>query len=161
MLTPDFVKLSHNGASDAQASVYLYTYQCTKFQLSSSISFGDMKGSQYKEWELLISPDAPWRTIFLYWALVRVNAYKCAKFQLPSSITFRDKEGVPKFNVGLLAPCHTRTLKLLRVLKVLGKVKQHAKFQHRIYASCSYAVMYFPLAFHYMCPKMGFLGVKM
>jgi len=98
---------------------------------------------------------------FLYRALVCVNAYKCAKFQLPSSITFRDKEGVPKFNVGLLAPCHTRTLKLLRVLKVLGKVKQHAKFQHRIYASCSYAVMYFPLAFHYMCPKMGFLGVKM
>ena len=24
MLTPDFVKLSHNGASDAQASVYLF-----------------------------------------------------------------------------------------------------------------------------------------
>ena len=24
MLTPDFVKLSHNGASDAQASVYLW-----------------------------------------------------------------------------------------------------------------------------------------
>jgi len=24
LLTPDFVKLSHNGASDAQASVYLW-----------------------------------------------------------------------------------------------------------------------------------------
>jgi len=34
-------------------------YQPTKFQLSSSISFGDMRGSQNKKWELLISPDAP------------------------------------------------------------------------------------------------------
>jgi len=28
-------------------------YQRTKFQLSSSISFGDMRGSQYKKWKLL------------------------------------------------------------------------------------------------------------
>jgi len=34
-------------------------YQRTKFQLSRSISFGDMRGSQNKNWELLISPDAP------------------------------------------------------------------------------------------------------
>jgi len=33
-------------------------YQRTKFQLFSSISFGDMRGSQNKKWELLISPDA-------------------------------------------------------------------------------------------------------
>jgi len=33
---------------------------------------------------------------------------------------------------GLLAPAVRRTLKLLCVLKVLGKVKQLAKFQHRI-----------------------------
>jgi len=33
--------------------------QRTKFQLSSSISFGDMKGSQNKNWELLICADAP------------------------------------------------------------------------------------------------------
>jgi len=26
LLTPDFVKLSHNGASDAQASVYLWVH---------------------------------------------------------------------------------------------------------------------------------------
>jgi len=31
----------------------------TKFQISSSISFGDMTGSQNKKSELLISPDAP------------------------------------------------------------------------------------------------------
>jgi len=34
-------------------------YQHTKFQPSRSISFGDMRGSQNKKWELLISPDAP------------------------------------------------------------------------------------------------------
>ena len=33
-------------------------YQRTKFQLSSAISFGDMRGSQNKMWELLIFPDA-------------------------------------------------------------------------------------------------------
>ena len=34
-------------------------YQRTKFQLSSSISLGNTRGSQNKKWELLISPDAP------------------------------------------------------------------------------------------------------
>ena len=33
---------------------------------------------------------------------------------------------------GLLAPCHTPYVETLCVLKVLGKVKQRAKFQHRI-----------------------------
>ena len=40
---------------------------------------------------------------------------------------------------GLLPPAVPRTLKLLCVLKVLGMVKQHAKFQHRI--SMHHAVM--------------------
>jgi len=34
---------------------------------------------------------------------------------------------------GLPAPAVPHKLKLLCVLKVLGKVKQRAKFQHRIY----------------------------
>ena len=38
-------------------------YQPTK-KLSSSIGFGDMRGSQNKKWEFLISPDVPWRTNF-------------------------------------------------------------------------------------------------
>jgi len=29
-----------------------------------------------------------------------------------------------------------------------------------LYASCSYANMYFPLAYHYMCPKMVFRGFE-
>ena len=114
-----------------------------------------MRGSQNKKWELLISPD-PLEDKFLYRALVRVNAYKCAKFQLPSSTSFRDKEGVLKFNVGATTP---RTLKLLCVLKVLGKVKQRAKFQHRI--SMHHAVMRICISHRLtiMCPKMVFLAV--
>ena len=34
-------------------------YQHTKFQLYSLINLGDMRGSQNKKWELLITPDAP------------------------------------------------------------------------------------------------------
>jgi len=67
----------------------------TKFQLSRPISFRDMRGSPNKTWELLNSPDVPLRDIFLYRALVCVNAYKCAKFQLPGSIRYWDMEGVP------------------------------------------------------------------
>ena len=81
-------------------------------------------------------PDFPRRPLadkFSYRALVRVNAYKCAKFQLPSSTSFRDKEGVLKFNVGATTPCRTpyaETFVYAQGLKVLGKVKQRAKFQH-------------------------------
>jgi len=42
-------------------------YYGTNFQLLSSISFGDMEVvpvSHNKKWELLIFPDAPWRTHF-------------------------------------------------------------------------------------------------
>ena len=72
--------------------------QHTQFQLSSSISFGDMRVAQNKKWELL-SPDFPRRPLaekYLYRELLRVNAYKCAKFQLPSSISYGDMEGVQK-----------------------------------------------------------------
>jgi len=38
-------------------------YQHTKFQISSSISFGDIEGVlKLKNWGLLISPDSPYRT---------------------------------------------------------------------------------------------------
>ena len=62
-------------------------YQRAKFQLSSSISFGDMRGSQNKKWE---TPGGQ----FLYRELVGINAYKCAKFQVPSSISYGDMEVV-------------------------------------------------------------------
>ena len=37
---------------------------------------------------------------------------------------------------GLLPLAEPRTLKLLRVLQVLGKIKQPAKFQHRVMQLC-------------------------
>ena len=51
-------------------------YWYTKFQLSSSISLGDMRGSQNKNWELLISLADK----FLCRALVHINAYNMANF---------------------------------------------------------------------------------
>jgi len=39
--------------------VLVNVYKCAKFQLPSSITYGDMEGSQNKNWGLLISPDAP------------------------------------------------------------------------------------------------------
>jgi len=59
----------------------------------------------------------------------------------------------------LLPPAVPRTLKFLCVLKVLGKVKQRAKFQHRI--SVHHAVM--PMCISHrltiICaPKLGFWG---
>ena len=68
------------------------------------------------------------KLISLHRALILVNAYKSAKFQLPIGISFRDKDGVPKFMWGYQPPAEPCTLKLLCVLKVLGKVKQRAKF---------------------------------
>ena len=59
-------------------------------KLSSSISLGNMRVSQNKKWELLISPD----NFYTERLLVRVNAYKCAKFQVSSSISYGDMEGV-------------------------------------------------------------------
>jgi len=53
-------------------------------------------------------PKRPLVEKFLHGAIVPVNAYQSTKFQLPSSISFRDNERVTKYNVGLLAPCHTR-----------------------------------------------------
>jgi len=54
-----------------------------------------------------------------------------------------------------------RTLKILHVLKVLGKVKQGAKFQRRI--SMDHAVMHicFCIGFPLCVPKNGVLRVKM
>ena len=59
----------------------------------------------------------------------------------------------------LLPPAVPRTLKLLCVLNVLGKVKQRAKLQHRI--SMHHAVMeyVFSIGFLLYVPKNNFLGV--
>ena len=59
----------------------------------------------------------------------------------------------------LLPPAVPRTLKLLCVLKVLGKIKQRAKFQHRI--SMYHAVMHICISHRLtiICAqKWGFKG---
>ena len=64
------------------------------------------------------------------------------KFQLPSSNSLRDKEGVPKFNVGATTPCRTpyaETFVCAQGTWQGQRVKQRAKFQHRI--SMHHAVM--------------------
>ena len=116
-----------------------------------------MKGSQNNK---VGAPDFPRRLLadkFLYMALIRINAYKCAKFQLPSCISFRDKEGVPKFNVGLLAPCSTRTLKLYVCSKYLARSNSLPNFSIVslcIMQLCEYV---FPIGFPFV-PKNGVLG---
>ena len=59
------------------AGLRLFFYQRTKFQLSSSISFGDMRGSVNKKWELLISPDVPSVEIFIQGASTRKCLQVC------------------------------------------------------------------------------------
>jgi len=44
------------------------------------------------------------------------------------------------------------------VLKVLGKVKQRAKFQHRIYSIVQLCEYVFPIGFPLYVPKNGFFG---
>jgi len=98
-----------------------------------------MEGSQNRKWRWNYwSPQTPLADKFLHGAIVPANAYHRTKFQLPSSNSFRDKEGVPKFNVGDTTPLPPYA-GILRVLQVRGKVKQPAKFQHRI--SMHHAVM--------------------
>ena len=92
MVAPDFPrrpvvdKFLHGAIVPANA------YWHTKFQLSRSISFGDMRGSQNKKWE----PPSGQFLYFLYRELVRINAYKCAKFKVVSSISYGDMEWVQK-----------------------------------------------------------------
>jgi len=69
--------------------------QHSKFQLSTSITFGDMRGPKIKSGSSWFH-QTPLVDKFLYRALVHVNAYKRATFQLPSTISYGDIEGVPE-----------------------------------------------------------------
>jgi len=107
------------------------------------------------------APDFPRRPLadtFLYRSLVRVNVYKCAKFQLPSFTSFRDKEADLKFNLGATTPCRTSYAETF--MCVLGTWQRQTACQisaSYLYASCNYANMYFPQAYHYnYVPKNGF-----
>ena len=96
------------------------------------------------------APDFPRRYLadkFLYRALVHVNAYKFAKLQLPSSICFRDQINRVSKNLmwGLLAPCHTPYAETFMCAQSTwqGQTARQISASY-LYASCSYANMYFP-----------------
>jgi len=72
---------------------------------------------------------------FLHVAIVRANAYNSIpNFKFLSLIVSEMKRVSQNLIWGLLPPppAVPHTLKLLRVLQVLGKIKQRAKFHHRI-----------------------------
>ena len=110
------------------AIVPAIAYQCTKFQLPSWISSGDMEGVLAYG--------------FLYRTLVLVNIYNNAKFQHPSSNSFRDKEDVPKFNVGATTPCRTPYAETFMCAQSTwqGQTARQISASY-LYASCSYANM--------------------
>jgi len=81
-----------------RALVLVKAYKHTKFQLPSSISFGDMGygGGPNKKLGAADLPRRPLMDKFLHRTIVFVNAYQCTKFIPPSSISFGDMKSVPK-----------------------------------------------------------------
>ena len=73
--------------------VRVNAYKCAKFQLPSSISYGDMEGGPKIKRGRCWSPQTPPSDKFLYVAIVPANAYQHTKFQLFSSISFGDMRG--------------------------------------------------------------------
>ena len=128
-------------------------YQRTKFQLSSSISFGHMRGSQNKKWELLMSPDAPQRTNFHTGSQYAQMPTSVPNFNFLALLVSEIKRTSQNLMWGLLAPCRAPYAESTWQGKTACQIS--ASY---LYASCSYANMYFPQAFYYMCPKMVFLG---
>ena len=96
----------------------------------------------------------------LHGAIVPANAYQRTKFQLPSSNSFRNIEGVRKFNVGATTLCRIPYAETFTYALSTwqGEIASQISASY-LYASCSYANMYFQWAFHCTCPKMGFLRV--
>ena len=69
------------------------------------------------------------------------------------------KQGVPKFNVGATSPLQYHVRWNFYVCsKYLEDQTACQISASYLYASCSYANMYFRQAFH-LCPKMGFWGI--
>ena len=76
-----------------RALVLVNAYNCAKFQLPSSISYGDMEGSQNKKIGAVDLPRCPLADKLLHVAIVPANGYQLTKCQLSSSISFRDMRG--------------------------------------------------------------------
>ena len=73
-----------------RALVLVNAYKCAKFQLPSSISYGDMEGSKNGAADLLR------RALvgkLLHVAIILANGYQHTKFQVSRSISFGDMRG--------------------------------------------------------------------
>ena len=81
MAAPDFPRRPLADKFLYRAVVRVNAYKCAKFQVPSSISYGDMEGSQ---WALQPAdlPRYPLAVKFLYVATVPANACQHTKFQL-------------------------------------------------------------------------------
>jgi len=65
-----------------RALVRVNAYKCAKFQVPSSISYGDMEGVPEYKVGAADLPRYPLAVKFLYVAIVPSNAYQHTKFQL-------------------------------------------------------------------------------
>ena len=77
-----------------RALVLVNAYKCAKFQLPTSISYGDMEGSKK-----IGAADLLGRALagkLLHVAIIPANGYQRTKLQLSSSISFGDMKSVPK-----------------------------------------------------------------
>ena len=79
-----------------RALARINAYKCAKFQVPSSISYGDMEGSKNKKVGAADLPRRPLAVKFLYVAIVPANACQHTKLQLSSSISFGNMRMVPK-----------------------------------------------------------------
>jgi len=81
-------------------------------------------------------------------------------FNFPAPLVTEIKRVSQNLMWGLLAPYHTPYAETFTCNQSTWQGQTACQISASyLYASCSYANMYFPLAFHYMCPKMRFLGV--
>jgi len=93
---PDFPRHPLTEKFLYRALVHVNAYKCAKFQLPSSISYGDMEGGPRINSGRCYSPIHSLAVKFLYVAIVPANACQRTIFQLSSSITFGDIKVVPK-----------------------------------------------------------------
>jgi len=106
--------------------------------------------SQNKKW----SADFPRRRLsnkLLHGAILPYTTCKCLPAYNIPTFNFRDKEGVPKFNVGDTSPLPYPVRWNFYVCSKYWQDQTTCQISASyLYASCSYANVYFSQAFHYM-----------
>ena len=127
------------------AIVPAYAYQRTKFHLSRSIIFGDIRGGgKIKCGSSWFPQTPPGGQIFIQGASARKCLQVC-QISTPGSISYPDTEGVLKFNVGALAPCRTPYAENFMCAQSTWQGQTACQISASyLYASFSYANMYFP-----------------